>query len=231
MTGWPEFATALALFVGTHFLPTRRGLRDRLIEVMGRRVYFSVYGLVSLLVVVWLTVAANRAPYVSIWSQLEWHRWVPTLVMPVAILLAVLGAGVAYPHTLGGRRSGGFDRSAPGAAALSRHPLLWALTLWSLAHLVANGDVAHVILFGGFALLSVGAMAIFDRRARRSMSPEDWAAVQRRTHILSLAPLMSRRWLRECRATLVRSALITFGLFLMIILLHEPLIGVSPLPR
>lgn len=231
MTGWLEFAAALALFVGTHFLPTRRGLRDRLIGAMGRRAYFSVYGLVSLLVVIWLISAANRAPYVPIWWQHEWHRWVPALAMPVAIFLAVLGAGGTYPHTLGGRRSAQPDPAAPGMAALSRHPLLWALVLWSLAHLVANGDVAHGILFGGFALLSLAAMAIFDRRAQRSMDPEEWAATRRATRLLSLRPSADRDWLKACGPVLLRSALIAAALYLLILVLHEPVIGVSPLPR
>ena len=66
-TGWSTRRLTLALFVGTHFLPIRRGLRDRLIGAMGRRAYFSDYGLVSLLVVIWLISAAIRAPYVPVW--------------------------------------------------------------------------------------------------------------------------------------------------------------------
>lgn len=231
MSGWLEFTVALALFLSTHFLPTRRKLRDRLIATMGRRTYFSVYGLVSLLVVVWLVAAAGRAPFLPIWWQAEWHRWVPVFTMPIAILLAVLGTGSAYPHTLGGRRSAPFDPKEPGIAALTRHPLLWSLVLWSLAHLVANGDVAHVILFGGFAVLSLGAMPIFDRRGRCATEATEWEAIRQRTSLLSLRPLVDGGWLRRNRGTLLRAVAIAAVLYLLIIVLHEPVIGVSPAPR
>ena len=230
MTGWAEFALALAVFFATHFLPTRQGLRARLIGWMGRRLYFSIYGIVSLLVVVWLISAAIRAPYVELWWQAGWHRWVPVLTMSVAILLAVLGVGVAYPHTLGGRRSAGFDPARPGIAAVTRHPLLWAMGLWSCAHLVANGTLALVILFGGFAALSFGAMAIFDRRARTALPAPDWEQVRRRTSILSLRPLGDTAWWRVNRRPLLRGAGVAVLVYLLVFALHEPVIGVSPEP-
>ncbi|HET7409617.1 MAG TPA: NnrU family protein [Paracoccaceae bacterium] len=230
MTGWLEFAAALAAFFATHFLPTRQGLRGWLIERLGRRVYFSAYGIVSLAVVGWVIVAAGRAPHVDLWWQLGWQRWVPVLTMPVAVLLAVLGVGVRYPHTLGGRRGTAFDPARPGVAAVTRHPLLWSLALWSGAHLVANGDVAHVILFGGFAALSLAAMRIFDRRARTAMSPDEWRAVRRSTAILSLRPLVDAAWLRANRRTLLRSVAIAALVYVAIFLLHEPVIGVTPVP-
>ena len=230
MTGWLEFSAALAAFFATHFLPTRQGLRGRLIERLGRRVYFSVYGIVSLAVVAWVIVAAGRAPRIDLWWQLGWHRWVPVLMMPMAVLLAVLELGVRYPYTLGGRRSAAFDPAHPGVAAVTRHPLLWSLALWSGAHLVANGDLAHVILFGGFAALSLSAMPIFDRRARTAMPPDEWNATRRSTAILSFRPLLDRAWLRGNRRTLLRGIAIAAVIYVAVFLLHEPVIGVTPVP-
>lgn len=228
--GWLEFGASLAAFFGTHFLPSQGGLRDRLIARFGRRLYFSVYGAVSLAVVAWVIIAAGRAPHVDLWWQHGWHRWVPVLAMPVAVLLAVLGLGVRYPFTLGGRRKTVFDPAHPGITALTRHALLWSLTLWSLAHLFPNGDVAHVILFGGFAALSLGAMWIFDQRAKAAFSPSEWDAVRRATAILSLRPLGDRRWWQENRRLLFRSVLISVLIYAAAYLLHEPVIGVTPAP-
>jgi len=230
MTGWLEFAAALAAFFATHFLPTRQGLRARLIGRLGSRGYFSLYGIVSLAVVAWLIVAAGRAPRVDLWWQMGWHRWVPALAMPVAVLLAVLGFGVRYPHTLGGRSGAAFDPVRPGVAAVTRHPLLWSLALWSGAHLVANGDLAHVILFGGFAALSLAAMPVFDRRARAALPPDAWSATRRSTAILSLRPLVDSGWLRGNRRILLRSLAIATVVYVVVFLLHEPVIGVTPVP-
>lgn len=230
MTGWAEFTLAMTLFAGSHFLPRLGGLRERLIAALGRRAYFSVYGVLSLALLVWVIVAAGRAPHVGLWPQLPWTRWVPNLVMPVAVVLAACGAGIAQPYTVGGRRGAAFDPDAAGFAAVSRHPLLLALGLWALAHLVPNGDLAHVILFGSFAVLAFGAMPLFDRHARRSLGPEAARRYFGRTAILSLSPFADPVWLRGmARALAIRTG---FGLALWIALLHlhGPIIGAVPFP-
>jgi hypothetical protein len=102
-------------------------------------------------------VSAGRAPYVELWPALAWQRWLPNLAMPAAFVLAACGMGAAQPFTLGGRRADRFDPAEPGLAAVTRHPLLLALALWSGAHLAANGDLAHVVVFGGFFAMSLAA--------------------------------------------------------------------------
>lgn len=135
MTDWLEFAAALAAFFASHLLPARPGVRERLIALLGRRLYFALYGTISLLVLGWLILAAGRAPFVELWPQTPATRWVPNLSAPVVWTLVVQGIGLPWPWTLGGRRSAAFDPDRPGFAAITRHPLLIALMLWSAAHL------------------------------------------------------------------------------------------------
>ncbi|HVG47645.1 MAG TPA: NnrU family protein [Rubellimicrobium sp.] len=229
MTGWPGFALALAAFLGTHFVPTRPAIRSRLIGAMERRAWFSTYGIVSLLVTAWVIWAAGQAPYFELWPQLPWTRWVPNLLVPPAILLAVLGLP-AQTTTLGGPRIPRLDPAAPGFAALTRHPLLWALALWSLAHLVPNGDLAHVILFGGFALLALAAMPAFDARARAALSQDAAPAYFGATALLSPAPLLDARWWQEAVRPRARRLVLALALWVAILWLHPYVIGVSPLP-
>ena len=47
------------------------------------------------------------------------------------------------------------------------HPMLWSITLWALVHLLASGDLASLLLFGGFGLYSVYAMWSQNRRGVR----------------------------------------------------------------
>ncbi len=230
MTGWAEFALAWALFVASHFLPRLGQLRERLIARVGRRVYFSVYGFLSLALLAWLIVAAGRAPYVPLWPQTEWTRWVPNILMPLAAVLAACGIGVATPFTLGGRRGTGFDPSAAGFADICRHPLLMALGLWALAHLVPNGDLAHVVLFGGFAAMAFGAMPLFDMRARRALGAEVAGLYFRRTSLLSLKPLTDSHWRRAMGRSLAGRALVGLAIWAVAFHLHAPVIGASPLP-
>ena len=64
MTGWAGFALALTAFLGTHFVPTRPAIRARLIEALGRRAWFGVYGLISLLVTAWVICSVEgSAPF------------------------------------------------------------------------------------------------------------------------------------------------------------------------
>tara|TARA_R100000322_G_scaffold166719_5_gene133606 strand:+ start:28483 stop:29172 length:690 start_codon:yes stop_codon:yes gene_type:complete len=228
--GWAEYALALAAFVGSHFVPRIGGLRERLIARVGRRTYFSVYGLVSVAVLIWVIVAAGRAPFVELWPQLPWMRWVPNVAMPLAAVLVAAGFGIAQPHTLGGKRGAVFDPERPGVAALSRHPLFLALALWASAHLVANGDLAHVILFAIFAALALGAIPVFDARARRALGPDAACAFFEASAVLSLAPLTQPAWRRENGGRLIKRAAIGLAVWAVLLGSHGAVIGVSPLP-
>ncbi|PTE21982.1 NnrU family protein [Cereibacter changlensis JA139] len=230
MIGWLSFFAALFLFFATHFLPARGGLREALIARLGRRGYFALYGGLSVALLAWLVAAAARAPYVELWPNLPWQRWAPTLVMPVALFLVVAGIRLPYPYTLGGRRDRPFNPLYPGFAAVTRHPLLWALALWSGAHLLPNGDLAHVILFGSFLGLSLAGMRVFDARARRAMSPDDARIAFRATELLSPLPLFSAIWRENNESALSVRLVIAIILWAVILWWHQTVIGVSPLP-
>lgn len=230
MTGWPEFALALSVFLGSHFLPRIGGLRDKIIARVGRRTYFSAYGALSLALLFWVIAAAARAPYLAVWPTLPWTVWVPNVVMPVAILLASCGVGMSHPFTLGGRPGSRFRSEAPGFAAVCRHPLLLALGLWALAHLAPNGDVAHVILFGCFALLAFAAIPLFDLWARKILGPEPARAYFESTSVFSLAPFANPVWRGAMTRTLLRRGGIAVLLWAALLHLHSLATGASPFP-
>ena len=229
MTGWTEYGLALTMFIASHFLPRIGGLRERLIDAVGRREYFSVYGVLSIVLLVWVVSAAIRAPHVDLWPQLPWTRWVPNVAMPIAMILVTCGIGPCQPFTLGGRRGAEFDPTRPGFAAVSRHPLFLALALWSGAHLVPNGDLAMVILFGSFLVMALAAIPAFDARARRTLGGEAGTFFAN-TAILSPTPLMRRDWLSaNARATAIRAG-VGLSLWIALLHLHAMVIGVTPFP-
>ena len=59
--------------------------------------------------------------------------------------------------------------------------------------MVPNGDLAHLVLFGLFAALSAGGMAILDRRKQRLLGRDGWRALARRTSNWPLTSL-ARGW-------------------------------------
>lgn len=229
MTDWAAFTLAMGAFLCSHFVPRLWGLREKLIARLGRRLYFSAYGVLSLVLLTWVIIAAGRAPFVEIWPQQPWMRWLPNLAVPLAFVLASCGMGVANANTLGGARSKSFDPHDPGFTAISRHPLLMALLLWALAHLVANGDLAHVILFGSFAVFPLVAMWRFDKKTMQ-LASSSASSLLGQSSWFSFAPLLSTDWRRNNRRHLGLRAGVGILLWIAALLLHETLIGVWPFP-
>ncbi|MFW8636248.1 NnrU family protein [Cribrihabitans pelagius] len=220
MGGWFEFTAALLLFLASHAFPVRPPLRPWLMARLGRGGYFLGYSLLSLAVLAWLIGAAARAPYAGVLPPWEAFRWVPLLVMPFACLFAVAGLTGRNPLSFGGTGPRSFGPARPGMLAASRHPLLAAMALWAGAHLLANGDLAHVLLFGIFAAFALAGMAMIDRRRQREMGQAEWQRLSRNTARFHPARL---------RPTGLQAALAA-GLFLVLLALHTPVIGLAPLP-
>jgi len=227
--GWTEFALAMTLFLATHFLPSYRPVREKLLAALGKPAYFALYGFCSTILLVWIVVAAARAPYVPLLDPAPWQRWAANLIMPIAFVALGLGLGCRYPFTLFGRRRAVFDPEHPGIAALSRHPVLWALALWATAHAIANPDLAHLIAFGLFLAISAASFRLFDRRARAA-DPALWTLIRRNTALISLRPLGDGGWLRRNGPALALHVLAGLFLYAAMLHLHARLIGVSPLP-
>jgi uncharacterized membrane protein len=221
--GWTEYATAFAAFFLTHALPIRPPLRPWLVARLGPRTFGLVYSALSLAVLAWLIGAAGRAPFVPVWTWVPWQLHVPLLAMlPVCLILA-LAIGRPNPFSFGGTRNDAFDPAHPGIVRLTRHPLLLALAIWAFAHIVPNGDLAHAMLFGTFALFALLGGRLVDRRKRREMGP-DWDrldAARKAAPLLPLPRSWPHLWLRLA---------LGLGLYLALLWLHPWLFGVGPLP-
>ncbi|MDP4034576.1 MAG: NnrU family protein [Pseudorhodobacter sp.] len=226
--GWGSFVAAMLVFFLSHLIPARPGLRAVLVRGMGHAGYGTVYGLISLAVLTWVIVAAGRAPVVVLWDQALWQRWVANGAMGLAVLLASFAVAAVNPFSFGGRRSG-FAPEHPGIAGVCRHPLLLALLIWALAHLLVNGDLAHALVFGPFAGFAALGMLVIDRRNRRLWGAAEWARLTARTSLLPFAALVQRRWRPVAALSLLRLGV---GLLVWVGLLglHPIVIGISPLP-
>jgi len=226
---WAEFAVAYAAFLLSHAVPARPAVRGRLAAALAERGYLIAYGAVSLAALVWLIAAAGRAPDVPLWSSEAWQIWLANLAMPLACLLIAFAVGAPNPLSFGGPAAG-FDPGRPGVAGVARHPLLVALAVWGGAHTLANGDLAHVALFGGFVGFAILGMGVLDRRRRRRFGAAEWARLAACTSNWPLAALLAGRWRpRPATADVIRLVL-GIGLWLALLALHPAVIGVSPLP-
>jgi len=126
----------LVVFLGLHSIRifAEEG-RARSIARLGEGPWKGVYAVLSLIgfvMIVWgFGEARGSAPI--LWVPPIWTRHVAVLIMLFSLILLA-----AY----------GFKQSHIAVAA--HHPMLWAVALWSVAHLLANGSAADVVLFGAF---------------------------------------------------------------------------------
>jgi uncharacterized membrane protein len=133
----------LVLFIGTHVVTTQRDLRARLIGIGGEAVYKLGYAILAIAGVVLISYgfgAYRSAGMIDVWSPPKWTRHVTeALMLPAVILLfAAYARGRIYSAV--------------------KHPMITAVKTWAVAHLISNGDLGSIILFG--ALL---AWAVYDR--------------------------------------------------------------------
>lgn len=221
--GWSELILAFAAFFLSHSVPVRPPLRPWLVARLGARGFTVVYSVLSLAILAWLIAAAGRAPYVALWAWAPWQSWTALAVMLLACLIIALSIGRPNPFSFGGSHNDRFEPQHPGLVRLTRHPLLAALGLWATAHLIANGDLAHVILFGTFAAFAFFGGKLVDRRQRRAMGP-NWTKLWSDVAALPLSAA-----LRPGPKTGVRLAC-ALGLYAALLALHPVVIGVTPLP-
>ena len=150
----------LLLFLGVHSVRVfADGGRTSLRERLGDNGYKGLYSVLSLLgfaLLIWGYGAARQQP-VLLWAPPAWTRHLAALLtIPAFVLLAA-----AY---------------VPGNAIKARlhHPMVLGVKAWALAHLLANGMLAGLLLFGGFlvwAALSFRAARQRDRTARTVYPP------------------------------------------------------------
>lgn len=206
---WHEFVTAYAVFFVSHSIPVRPPVRSWLYARLGKAGFTLAYSVLSLGVLVWLIGATGRAPNVVLWGWAPWIAHVPLAVMLPVCLILVLSVARPNLFSYGGMWNGRFEQMRPGTVRWTRHPMLLALALWAGAHIVTNGDLAYVVLFGTFAGLALLGRRLIDRRRRREMG-EEWqrlsAAVARAPWVRATFPCCASPpvW-RLCRLDLAAS--------------------------
>ncbi|MET0406906.1 MAG: NnrU family protein [Hyphomicrobium sp.] len=187
----------LILFLGLHLLPTSPELRDALKERLGETPYKILFSLLSLAGIVVIVLGFHKLQLHPgknpiLWDPPIWTRHIAVALMLPAMILLVASL---IPSRI---------RTA------TRHPMLIAIKTWALAHLLANGDLAALLLFGSFL-----AFAVYDR-----------ISVKKRG---ALGPLGTAKPASPLNDVLV----VVIGVALYAALLfggHQWLIGVSPIP-
>ena len=150
----------LVIFLGVHSVRiAAEGWRTHALQRLGEGAWKGLYSLASLLglaLIIWGFGLARQQP-VLLWSPPVAMRHVASVLMLISFVL------LAAAYVPGN-----------GIKARLHHPMVLGVKAWALAHLLANGNLAHVLLFGSFliwAALSFSAARRRDRAAASQYAP------------------------------------------------------------
>ncbi len=181
----------LGLWWASHLFPIYMAdRRASVIARLGAGPYKALFALVSLGALVLMVVGYRQADFVTAWNPPGWTVHLNNLLMLLAIFLVDA------------------TKFKSSARHYIRHPMLTAVKVWAVAHLLVNGDLASILLFGGVLGWAVVAMIGSNRR--------DGA------------------WDRPAKgdmAGLVRHGIVTVVIFAAIVAIHGPLLGVYTFPQ
>jgi uncharacterized membrane protein len=208
-------------FHGSHVVLSSTRLRGQLREQVGERGFLLLYSAVALVTFAWFVVAYVQAPTIPLWTPPRWGRTLALVLMPFAAVFLICGYSTPNPTAVGMERSAAADDPAPGILRITRHPILWGLGLWAIAHIPPNGDLASLIFFGSLAVLALGGTVLIDWKKQLAFG-SNWSRFAQVTSNVPFWALITRRApLRLGEIGLLR---IVAGLLLFaVLLLAHPL--------
>ena len=133
----------LVLFLGIHTLPAQRDRRARVIAAVGEggyKIFYALVSLAGLALIIWGFAHYRETGWIDVWFPPKAFKHIAVALMLPAVILVVASYIRGRIYTT------------------LKHPMLAGVKLWAAAHLLANGDLGSIILFGSFL-----GWAVFDR--------------------------------------------------------------------
>jgi len=137
------------VFIGIHLVPAFGSLRDKLVDRLSRKGYMILFVVFSWLGIGLMVWGKIKTPHTDIWFPPAWgHNAAMVIMFPSVLLLTAF----KLPTNL--------KRITP-------HPMMWGFVLWAVAHLLSNGDLSSIILFGSLGIYSIVAILSANQRGAR----------------------------------------------------------------
>ncbi len=146
--GLSVLIVGLAVFLGAHSFVTFRAARAEALERFGKAYWlmFALASALGIILMAWGYAQYRLTGWIDVWVPPRFMRHITiTLMLPSLILVTA-----AY-------LPGHIKRRA-------KHPMLAGIKLWALAHLLSNGDLGSILLFGSFLAWGVYARIAIKRR-------------------------------------------------------------------
>jgi uncharacterized membrane protein len=192
-----HLVVAAGCFVGSHFLmsgPARRSLASRL----GAQGFLLLYTVVSITTFGWTIVAFDRAPSDwMLWNGMSALPWAFASILTIVALALLIPSFVRNP-ALPARSAAGVGTWIPvGVFRVTRHPMMWGISLWALGHLIVTPTPRVLVLMSALILLALLGSHFQDKR-KLAQNTREFAPWQRRTSFglrLGELPGLGSLWL------------------------------------
>ena len=155
------FTLGLILFFSIHMLPFYPEYRAQLIEKLdndtidAEGMYKIIFSVISLVGLIFAGIGKGSIEFIGLWDTPEFFRYCAVILILMSFILMV----AAYtPNNI--------KRYVP-------HPMLTGVIIWGVTHMLVNGDVISLILFGIFVAYSVMAINLISRRDQDKGSEQD----------------------------------------------------------
>lgn len=212
ITKYDLLLTGLVIFLVFHLAAGVYEVRKRLVPAMGLGGYRILHSFFAILALGMIVLGFQERPMDPLYTPPVWSQWAAVLTMPVAFILLV----GAYASRATMRR-------------VARHPMLAGVLLWSITHMLANGDKASFMIFFTFGTYSVVAMWLGDRKLRLG-EPEKWEQLKAETSNVPFLAIIQGRAVPATGDRGVRAIVWGLLVYAVVALAHPYFIGVPAFP-
>jgi uncharacterized membrane protein len=189
MEGLGSIAAAAIAFVGTHFLLSHP-LRKPIVDAVGNAAFLGIYSVIAVATLAWMALAYRAAPAgAPLWPVGDGLWVAATAVMLLASIL-LMGSLIRNPALPNPGSPSTVPDEARGVYALTRHPMMWAFSLWGLCHIAVYPVAANIMLAGAIVILALVGAALQDRK-KEALQPDTWPAWERRTSYWPFGAILS----------------------------------------
>jgi uncharacterized membrane protein len=182
---------AASFWLALHFV-IAGPLRIRLVALVGERHFVGLFSVLSIAGLVWFVFAYRAAPWVALWPTIPAPGYLALALVLLAFILVVFGSSRSNPTATQSYDRASDELPTRGITRVTRHPRLWGVSLWAVAHLLVNGHVAAVLMFGALLATALNGMVSIDRKRRHALG-EVWDAFAARTSRLPFEAILAGR--------------------------------------
>lgn len=165
------FASCIAFLI-LHLGISSTPLRGVLVKVLGQKGYLGLYSLLALTSLGFMIYFYGGVEHTDfVWQPAPASVQITKVFVLLAMVLLVMGTMVKNPTAV--MMEDAINEEIPGILKITRHPTQWAIFLYSIGHLIANGDRASIALFGTLAIMSAIGMLAMDYK-KKANEGEKW---------------------------------------------------------